>query len=70
MRPKSSCPARPPRRASSGVVSRGNSSMSAPAAKTNGLPVSTIAAQSPVLERPSAAASDSSAARPNVVGFV
>ena len=69
IRPKSSCPARLPSAASSGVAP-GNSVMSAPAAKTNGLPVITSAAQSPSSSSGSSRSSDSSAARPKKVGFV
>ena len=49
MRPKSSCPASPPSRARSGVISP-NSPMSAPTAKTNGLPVRSSPRQSRVRE--------------------
>jgi hypothetical protein len=47
-----------------------NSSMSAPAAKTNGLPVRMRAAQSPSSSCGSSRSSDSNAARPKKVGFV
>ena len=47
-----------------------NSLMSAPAQKTNGLPVSTIPAQSPFSSSSRSRVSDSSAARPKTVGFV
>ncbi len=69
IRPKSSWPARLPSIASSRVAF-GNSVMSAPAAKTNGLPVRTSAAQSPSSSGGSSRSSDSSAARPKNVGFV
>src|SRR5205823_9812468 len=48
----------------------GNSVMSAPAAKTNGLPVTTSAAQSPSSSCGSSRSSDSRADRPKNVGFV
>jgi hypothetical protein len=44
--------------------------MSAPAAKTNGFPVSTSAAQSPSSSSGSSRSSDSSAERPKKVGLV
>ena len=44
--------------------------MSAPAAKTYGLPVSTIAAQSSCSRRLMTACADSNALRPKTVGFV
>jgi len=44
--------------------------MSAPAAKTNGLPVTTSAPQSPSSSSGSSRSSDSSAARPKKVGLV
>jgi hypothetical protein len=44
--------------------------MSAPAANTNGLPVSTSAIQLPSSSSGSSRSSDSSAARPKKVGFV
>ena len=69
IRPKSSWPARLPAIASSRVAS-GNSVMSAPAAKTNGFPVSTTAAQSPSSSRGNSRSSDSIAARPKKVGLV
>ena len=50
-----------------GVDRSGNSVMSAPAANTNGLPVSTRPHQSSLARAGQRAASDSSAARPNVV---
>ncbi len=69
MRPKSSWPTRLPSIARSRVAP-GNSVMSAPAAKTNGLPVTTSAAQSPSSSSGRSRSSDSSAARPKNVGFV
>jgi hypothetical protein len=69
MRPKSSWPARLPWIACSRVAS-GNPVRSAPAAKTNGFPVRTSAAQSPSSSFGSSRSSDSSAARPKKVGFV
>src|SRR4051794_16452059 len=69
IRPKSSCPARLPSSASSRVAP-GNSVMSAPAAKTNGLPVITRPSQSPFSSSGSSRSSDSSAARPKKVGLV
>jgi hypothetical protein len=69
MRPKSSWPARLPSMASS-CVAFGNSVMSAPAAKTKGLPVITSAAHSCSSRREKSRSSDSSAARPKNVGFV
>ena len=69
IRPKSSWPARLPSIASSRVAP-GNSLMSAPAAKTNGFPVTTRADQSPSSSCGSSRSSDSSAARPKNVGFV
>src|SRR5207237_6305384 len=51
-------------------VAPGNSVMSAPAAKTNGFPVMTSAAQSPPSSCGSSCCSDSRAARPKNVGFV
>ncbi len=44
--------------------------MSAPTQKTNGLPVTTIAAQSPDSSSPITRTADSNAERPSVVGFV
>ncbi len=44
--------------------------MSAPAANTNGLPVSTIATQSPDSSSPTTCCADSSAPREKTVGFV
>ncbi len=70
MRAKRSCPARLPAIASSRVRTRGNSWMSAPAAKTNGLPVTTSAIQSPPSSSSSARRPDSIALRPSTVGFV
>ena len=67
-RPNSSWPARPPSRARSAVIP-GNCVMSAPAAKTSGLPVRTRPRQSRVRRLPSTSASDASAAAPNVFGF-
>jgi len=69
IREKSSWPARLPATASSRVAF-GNCVMSAPAAKTNGLPVRTSAAQSPSSSSGSRRSSDSSAVRPKNVGFV
>jgi hypothetical protein len=69
IREKSSCPARLPSTAISRVAF-GNCVMSAPAAKTNGLPVRTSAAQSPPSSSGSSRSSDSSAARPKKVGLV
>jgi hypothetical protein len=43
--------------------------MSAPTQKTNGFPVTTIAAQSPFSSCSRSDAPDSSAERPSVVGF-
>src|SRR5438309_906274 len=48
----------------------GNSVMSAPAAKKNGLPVMTAALKSPASSSVSVRSSDSSAASPKNVGFV
>ena len=70
MRPNSSCPTREPATASSRVRSFGNSSMSAPAAKMYGLPVSTIATQSPRSSSSTTPTADSNALRPSTVGFV
>ena len=60
--PKSSCPARLPSLASSRVEIFGNSSMSAPAEKTKGLPVSTIATQLPDSSSRATPGGDSNAA--------
>src|SRR3954470_18831473 len=68
-RPKSSCPARAPSTARSRVMS-GNSVMSAPAAKKNGLPVMTAALYSERSSSPNSRSSDSSACSPKNVGFV
>ncbi len=70
MRAKRSCPARLPSIAVSRSRTFGNSVMSAPAAKTNGFPVSTIATQSPDSSSPSTRCPDSSAPREKTVGFV
>ena len=70
MRVNSSCPAREPKIASSRSRIFGNSFMSAPAANTNGLPVSTIATQSPCSSCSTVSRRDSIAARPRTVGFV
>jgi hypothetical protein len=51
-------------------VAFGNSVMSAPAAKTKGLPVIARAAQSPSSSWGSSRSSDANAARPKKVGFV
>ena len=68
--PNASCPACRARRASSGVVICGNSVRSAPAAKTNGLPVSTSPLPVAFAQaRERGRASDASAARPNTFGF-
>ncbi len=69
IRPKRTCPASLPSAASSRVARSGNSEMSAPAAKTNGLPVSTSACQSPSSSPGRSASSDSIAARPKTFGF-
>jgi len=69
IRPKSSWPVRLPSMASSRVAP-GNWVMSAPAAKTNGLPVTTSAAQLPSSSSGRSRSSDSSAARPKKVGLV
>src|ERR671935_1415368 len=68
-RPNSSCPARAPSTARSRVMF-GNSVMSAPAAKKNGLPVITAAVKSPFSSCVSARSSDASAASPKKVGLV
>jgi len=68
--PKSSCPARVPASASAAECTFVNSSMSAPTQKTNGLPVTTIAAQSPDSSCSISAAPDSKAERPSVVGLL
>ena len=68
MRPKSSWPAWPPSRARSGVISP-NSPMSAPTAKTNGLPVRSNPRQSRERSWSSTPSSERSAASPNVFGF-
>ncbi len=70
IRPNSAWPARVPSSASSAERTFVNSSMSAPTQKTNGLPVTTIAAQSPRSSCSSSATADSNAERPSVVGFV
>src|SRR6266511_4040605 len=70
MRPNSSCPARLPAIASSRELILGNSSISAPAQKTNGFPVRTIAAQSPDSSSETTRSADSNALRPSTVGFV
>src|SRR6187397_2415432 len=68
IRPKSSCPARPPSRARSGSIAP-NSPMSAPTAKTNGLPVSNSPRQSRERSWSRTASAERSAASPNVFGF-
>src|SRR3954468_3769422 len=69
MRPKSSCPARLPSTANSRVAP-GNCVTSAPAANTNGFPVTTSASQSSCSSVGSSRSSDSSAARPKKVGLL
>ena len=65
-RPNSSWPALPPSRARSGVIP-GNCVMSAPAAKTSGLPVRTRPRQSPRAQlRRATSESDASASAPKV----
>ena len=70
IRANSSWPARVPSIASSFERMPENASMSAPTQKTNGLPVTTIAAQSPDSSSPITCTADSKAERPSVVGFV
>src|SRR4051794_35967510 len=69
MRPKSAWPARLPSTANSRVAP-GNCVTSAPAANTNGFPVTTSASQPSCSSFGSSRSSDSSAARPKKVGLV
>ena len=68
-RENSSCPLRLPARARSGVMP-GNSVMSAPAAKNNGFPVITAAANEPCSSSPSTRSSERIAASLKNVGLV